>query len=408
MKVCDNSCIRDELLCDDDSVEEENIKVNENMSPVVKLSVLGKLKQVLVDTGCEKSCISLKFFEECRKEGIRMEFIPVKSTQIITAVGTKSQKVTRQVLVTLEVGKVVIRLPCLIIPNLVFEVMLGVDWLNQSKVRIDFEAKCVFVFVEGTGETERVGFLEAGDGCEGGEVERGDSEKINICHAVIQEDRESELHEVINKANVEVGQRDQLKEVLMELGGVFSESPGEADSYEHSFSVHDNSAFVGPIYAIPHKYASAVDKEIERMLELGIYWYNVAYHETIGYSPYEVQFGKKPVDCLAGLLKMPRDNVDYTLEFQAKARNRIKSASEKRLVSRQQITADEFEVGDKVLLRVHIPSSAIEQVNSKLFLLYRGMYTVVQRVGKSAYRLGDSDGKVLGVYNIRSLKRYRE
>ena len=67
---------------------------------------------------------------------------------------------------------------------------------------------------------------------------------------------------------------------------------------------------------------------------------------------------------------------------------------------------DEFEVGNKVLLRVPMASSAIDSSISKFFLLYKGWYSVVQRVGKSAYSLADENGTVVGTYNIRALKKY--
>lgn len=267
--------IREDLMCD---IEEcvEGVELGcELVSPIVNLEVWDKQIKVLIDSGCERSCISSKFYNECMSEGRKLEDIPVKSTHVITAVGTKSQKIQKQVIIPVKAEVETFLQPCLIVNNLVFPMILGVDWLSQHQVKIDFEAKCIYVVGDEAKGKIKIRFDGIAEEGECVEEMQGDSEDkrsggFKIGHMVIEDDRISEIQDVIEKTEIKENQKEQLEEILREYVEIFSESPGKTHTYEHSFSVRDNSNFVGPVYAIPQKYAKAVDEEIKKMLSLGI------------------------------------------------------------------------------------------------------------------------------------------
>ena len=65
-------------------------------------------------------------------------------------------------------------------------------------------------------------------------------------------------------------EKNQLIEILWKHRGVFRKQPGRLLSYEHKLRVRESQTFVGRSYPIPMAYREKVEKEIQRMLNMGI------------------------------------------------------------------------------------------------------------------------------------------
>jgi hypothetical protein len=66
-----------------------------------------------------------------------------------------------------------------------------------------------------------------------------------------------------------------------------------------------------------------------------------------------------------------------------------------------------FEVGDKVLLKLHVLSDASKKITSSLMKRYSGPYVISQKVTDSIYELKcPTSSKILGRYHVKELKLY--
>ncbi|KAL5569846.1 hypothetical protein UlMin_026421 [Ulmus minor] len=136
-----------------------------------------------------------------------------------------------------------------------------------------------------------------------------------------------------------------------------------------------------------------------RYLPLIEFSYNNSYQATIGMAPYEALYGRRSPEF-----------VEDTTQAVKKIQTRMKSAQ-----SRQKSYADkrrrplEFQVGDSVFLKVSPFKGVIRfGKRGKLNPRYIGPYEILERVGKTAYRLAlpPNLASVHNVFHVSMLKKY--
>ncbi|KAF4530556.1 hypothetical protein B566_EDAN018280 [Ephemera danica] len=139
-------------------------------------------------------------------------------------------------------------------------------------------------------------------------------------------------------------------------------------------------------------------------------WFNITTHESTGFTPFQLQFGRKPSDEIKKLIKWPTveaesDNIDEVI---VKARQRMR----KRAVARQARAnktnkIHSFQIGDLVLVRSHRLSSAINKEISKFFFIFEGPFKIEKILGPNAYLISDpKTGVVKGSQNVQNLRPY--
>nr|CAH7743751.1 unnamed protein product [Callosobruchus chinensis] len=138
---------------------------------------------------------------------------------------------------------------------------------------------------------------------------------------------------------------------------------------------------------------------------------NKSINESTGYSATLLQFGTLGTHPLEEMINFPSaDHDKQSLEqIWVLAHDRLMSKYKRRAEKHAQRTHPVIlNVGDKVLLRTHPQSSALDKVTKKFFLLYEGPYTVSKQAGPNSYELTDGQGNVLPKQNIINLKLYKD
>ena len=152
-----------------------------------------------------------------------------------------------------------------------------------------------------------------------------------------------------------------------------------------------------------------------RYLPLIEFSYNNSYQATIGMAPYEALYGRRcrsPVHWYeAGESEITAPEfVEDTTQAVKKIQTRMKSAQ-----IRQKSYADrrrrplEFQVGDSVFLKVSPFKGVIWfGKRGKLNPRYIGRYEILERVGKTAYRLAlpPNLASIHNVFHVSMLKKY--
>lgn len=85
-----------------------------------------------------------------------------------------------------------------------------------------------------------------------------------------------------------------------------------------------------------------------------------------------------------------------------------KSIQKRNLKHNQKVKIRSFEVGDWVLVRNHVSSSALKDEIKKFALLYLGPYRVKAIKLENAYALENENGEFVGTFNISQLRPFKK
>ena len=116
---------------------------------------------------------------------------------------------------------------------------------------------------------------------------------------------------------------------------------------------------------------------------------NLAYHESIGDTPYTAMYKKPPPREITELINFP-DSRDYqfdSLRFYSKVVERIDKRRKKYQIAQQKVI--QYQVGEKVLLRNRELPSSMEGITEKLLLLYNGPYVITKDNHNNTYAISD-------------------
>ncbi|WVZ78975.1 hypothetical protein U9M48_026610 [Paspalum notatum var. saurae] len=153
----------------------------------------------------------------------------------------------------------------------------------------------------------------------------------------------------------------------------------------------------------------------KKWLSLAELWYNSAFHSALGSSPFQALYGHEPnlaaessiasstSSTVNDLLPERAIQLEFLKKHLSSAQNRMKQHADK---NRSEL---EFQVGEKVLLKLqpYAQSSLINWPFPKLAFKYFGPYTVLERIGKVAYRLDLPDGSSIHpVFHVSQLKPF--
>jgi hypothetical protein len=108
--------------------------------PHVDVMIGSKKVQTLLDSGAQSCVMNEDLFNKLLDDGIEMPHLPVHNTLLQTACGAKSRRIKRQALIDFSIDGVMYQVVGLIAPNLLKDLIVGVDYLREYKVTMEFAA----------------------------------------------------------------------------------------------------------------------------------------------------------------------------------------------------------------------------------------------------------------------------
>uniref|UniRef100_A0A1B6FNG5 RNA-directed DNA polymerase n=1 Tax=Cuerna arida TaxID=1464854 RepID=A0A1B6FNG5_9HEMI len=137
---------------------------------------------------------------------------------------------------------------------------------------------------------------------------------------------------------------------------------------------------------------------------------NNSVQDTIEAIPYEVMFGKRSDNFLNKLIKFPIEHkFDHLNKIRLVRENLISKAEKRNKKHNEKLNPIKYTIGDKVLVKNHVLSNALDKKIKKYFLLYEGPYVITDIKRENAYALTRVDNnEFFGIRNVRELKRFIE
>lgn len=219
--------------------------------------------EILLDTGAETSAISERFISKHSKHFKNTATFPVNNTSINTATNGK-ESVKKQMLININLDGNNIDIPMLVVPNLVANVLLGIDQLTYLQANLNLKENSMSYCI--SNKNYNVKFKnkhsQIGD-------EQRRTQPVTIERPAIKIKRS---HEINGQDNVLLNteQQDVLENLMYKHNEVFSDKPKLANVYIHRIEVTDETKFVRRTYLIPIHHQRKVELEIKQMLDNGV------------------------------------------------------------------------------------------------------------------------------------------
>jgi transposase InsO family protein len=228
----------------------------------------------LIDTGSEVTAMSEAMYLHLLSKKLKFPIFPVIGISILGATSKRSKRITTQIFLSFNVDSVITEIPCLIVPELIKDVILGIDWLTTQKVILDFVTATVKIddtiitperIQMPINQIHQIHSTQLR--IDRAETDKDDTEANNREHPDINSLLTSQVtdNELINES-----QKAALHEILTTHASVFSTKPGKVNCYEHNIEVTDSQYFCQKSYPVPFAHKPAVEAELNRMLNLGI------------------------------------------------------------------------------------------------------------------------------------------
>lgn len=139
------------------------------------------------------------------------------------------------------------------------------------------------------------------------------------------------------------------------------------------------------------------------------FFINSVRHETTGFTPLELHFGKESPTLFRKLLDYPQGNSEG-LTINSKitlARESLLGKSSRMMVNHPKRPYRTYEVGELVLLRANPVSSVLAGETKKFMLLFEGPYRIKKKIFSNTYILSDLESSTeRGMFHTCHLKPY--
>jgi hypothetical protein len=132
--------------------------------PRIKIKLLNQEISALVDTGCEISIMNEHLYNGLRHRGLKGLELPTQNINLVSAFNRKSNRIKKQALIEFKIGDINITQILLISPQLLTDVILGLDFLMDYLTVMDFATRNISLTVNGEcTEAQFVGVRNATD-----------------------------------------------------------------------------------------------------------------------------------------------------------------------------------------------------------------------------------------------------
>lgn len=234
-----------------DSEEEMDHKNKKNTSPLIKATIENIECKILIDSGCQITCISKEFYDKIFKQNRNILKLPVTGVKIVGATGGKSRNVCFQVYLDMEINQTKFNLVALVVEKLIHSVIIGTDWLYQEEGKIDFSQAILQI------KNNKIPFTETNElGTERDKilVVMGEN-NINANYGPIEEN---------------LTLPEPIQSLITEYQHIFTDKPGKTNLYTHKIRLTDEQPFKPRSYPVPLCHKEKVKRKIEEMTKWGI------------------------------------------------------------------------------------------------------------------------------------------
>lgn len=223
----------------------------------------GKIFRALIDTRSKITCISNEIFVKFSDDFKDCSKFPVVGLKAINFSGNKSIAIKTQSFVNCKIGNTELNISVMVVLKLVRDFIIGINALSKFRINIDTWDESLTVGISGEGvlcnDRRKVDLT-------GSEI----LPELPVYESLINITDVDIDNKLINIEGVTVKTKENLWRLILECRDIFDDRPGHFNNFGYKFTVLNDRTFFTKPYPIPFQHREADDKEINRMLALGI------------------------------------------------------------------------------------------------------------------------------------------
>lgn len=212
--------------------------------PLISVQLYDKTIKALVDTGAAISVMNRTIYLNIQDEDIRI--LPVSNMRVRGIIRDKYVKCTTQVLVTMIIEGRHMEHNFIVLPEVNYDLILGVDFVRRYGLVIDLTSNVIRI------RRNQESF------------ERWEDAHIPIDHE-IDVIEEGEIPSSEGAEDRDLDRPAEINEVLARHKEVFNDVPGEIRGYEYAIRVTDRTPFKRKPYPVAEKYMPEMRQLIQGM-----------------------------------------------------------------------------------------------------------------------------------------------
>lgn len=221
--------------------------------------------RALLDTGSDITCISEELFTDVIKPA-QPPILPLRAIILQGAFGTKTKRVTKQTLVNISIQNQPFTMCCLVVPGLIRPLIIGADWLQIMKCKIDFSQQTLHIPTDNE-QIIQIPLVITNNTGTGPSVQAEESEIFLVTQT---DSTKSLIQEKIKSCLLDKSSARRLEELLHEYKDLFSDRPGLTPLYKHEIKMIDSTPFFKKSYPVPFALREAVEEKLADMVEMKI------------------------------------------------------------------------------------------------------------------------------------------
>lgn len=243
-------------LIRDSDFDQNTTSPTTNGCPYINMEINGKKMEMLIDSGAEISAISTEYENKLMIENEpQIPSLPLVGLNIYNAIGNTVTKASKQMLLPLTFDSYTVHTPFIVVPQLNEGGIIGNDFLEKNKAILDFKNQTMII--KNTITDISIPFNDK---------TKGSAANLKSIHTKIMTEPMSPKTLNLRSTN----EQKFIDHIVDQFPEVFRETPGKIRGYQCSLRLKNDKPICVRPYPIPVAKIEAVEKELNRMIELDI------------------------------------------------------------------------------------------------------------------------------------------
>lgn len=254
---------------------EQKISPSLSFRPEIELFIFNNSYTALLDSGASVSAMSENLYNVFKNDpsNFKIPSFPLSGIFLKTAITNKSVKINSQVYINFNINHFKTHAIFLIVPHLSTPLILGTDWLLENNISLNYKTREIILPPPNAPVPFKIISLHQNNDLINTlrhiEIENSDQDFLSTTSDNILPFPPTK-NLAFNDLPLNEQQQHDIDSLLNKYVHIFQDSPGLHNSFSYKFNVCEHKPYKIKPYPVPFSRRSAVQQEIDKMLNWGV------------------------------------------------------------------------------------------------------------------------------------------